>query len=323
MFSRTTDGGATWETPRELYDPGVGGQTLNNIPVVAPDGTVYLFFTRFQPNGVVDMVTMRSTDHGATFGFPSRVALNQANGTRDPANGDPVRDGAGLGSIAVAPNGDLVVAWQDRLPTNSALDGILFSRSSDGGVTWTTPALVNRFTAAQAFTATIAVRADGRIGITHFDFRDDVAGDGKLTTSGWLVTSSDGINWAETRVAQPFDLHLAPVARGYFLGDYMGLVASGGSFVPFFVQTNNRGTEDRTDVYAMPAGLLTGAEPVAQRFSAKPAAPIEPTADDRARRYAATLRRQAARMPEGSVWQARYEAKARAAELALTPPPAR
>jgi hypothetical protein len=314
MFARTIDGGATWEAARVVYDPGVDEQTLNNIPVVAPDGTVHLQFTRILANGAALLYVMRSTDHGASFTAPLQVDTMQPVGARDPADGTPIRDGAGLASIAAGPSGELVVAWADARTSGGARDAILFRRSTDGGATWSPAVAVNQVASTQAFTPTIAVRADGRIGITYFDFRDDVAGDGLLTTSKWLVTSSDGVDWTETRIAQPFDMHLAPVARGYFLGDYMGLVTSGTSFVPLFTQTNNRGTDDRTDVFTLPVGVLAGAATVEMAYSAKPIAPGASATLAPAASRAALLRALAARVPEGSPWQARYEAAARAAE---------
>jgi hypothetical protein len=44
MFTRTTDGGATWEPARVLYDPGAISQTLGNQLLVVPDGTLVAFF---------------------------------------------------------------------------------------------------------------------------------------------------------------------------------------------------------------------------------------------------------------------------------------
>ena len=40
VIARSTDGGATWEPARVLYDPGPGNQTIANQIVVQPDGTV-------------------------------------------------------------------------------------------------------------------------------------------------------------------------------------------------------------------------------------------------------------------------------------------
>ena len=47
MFSRTTDGGHTWEPPRIIYNPGANNQTLGNQIAVLPDGTLVNFFTEF------------------------------------------------------------------------------------------------------------------------------------------------------------------------------------------------------------------------------------------------------------------------------------
>lgn len=44
----------------------------------------------------------------------------------------------------------------------------------------------------------------------------------------------------EDRVTtQPFDLSLAPFARGFFPGDYTGLGTDGSDFLPLFTQTSS------------------------------------------------------------------------------------
>jgi len=42
----------------------------------------------------------------------------------------------------------------------------------------------------------------------------------------------------------------APFAGGFFVGDYEGLATSGTTFIPFFVQTNDENTANRSDVFA-------------------------------------------------------------------------
>ena len=42
----------------------------------------------------------------------------------------------------------------------------------------------------------------------------------------------------------------APIARGYFVGDYEGLGHQDESFLPFFVMTNSGNLSNRTDVFA-------------------------------------------------------------------------
>src|SRR5262249_19656458 len=43
-FSRSTDGGKTWEQPRIILDPGANAYTLGNQIVVLPDGTLVDLF---------------------------------------------------------------------------------------------------------------------------------------------------------------------------------------------------------------------------------------------------------------------------------------
>ncbi len=310
MFSRTIDGGVTWSTASVIYDPGVGNQTLNVTPIVAPDGTVYVFFTEITGGTTTNLRLMRSTDHGATFTAPLPIDQVLVVGASDPGNGNAIRDGSGLGSIAVGPSGELVVAWQDRRATGTTRDGVLLRRSSNQGTSWTPAVIVNRMTGVQAFTPTVTVRNDGRIGVTHLDMRDDSAGDQQLGVAHWLVTSADGVSWNETRVSQPFDLRLAPVARGMFIGDYMGLTNSGTSFLPFFSQTNNAGTTNRTDIYVMPVGQLTSSAVLSDQVVAKQVPQWEPTEAERRATYDAVMRTRAGRVPNWARWQAGFEAAA-------------
>lgn len=97
--------------------------------------------------------------------------------------------------------------------------------------------------------AQVHVRADGTIGVTYYDLRSDTPEPATLFADYWLARSVDGVSWTETRVAGPFDLATAPQAGGaYFLGDYMGLVSSGTTFLPFYTRTTGA-LDNRTDVF--------------------------------------------------------------------------
>jgi hypothetical protein len=141
------------------------------------------------------------------------------------------------------------VVWQDARFSNGARDAIALSRSLDGGLTWTAPVRVNANTAAAAFTPAVHVRADGVIGVTYYDFRNDTADRATLPTDYWIATSTDAINWTESHLSGPFDLQRAPDAGGLFLGDYQALSSLGNNFLPFFVQTTQTEVGNRTDVF--------------------------------------------------------------------------
>jgi hypothetical protein len=209
-----------------------------------------------------------------------------AGGAFDPETRLAIRDGAGLPQIAAAPNGNVYLVWQDGRFVNG-IDSIAFSRSTDSGLTWSAPTQVNGVPNAQAFTPQISVLSDGAIGVSYFDLRSNTPDLNTLPAELWLTRSRDGgATWREVRVAGPFDLAIAPNARGLFLGDYQGLAGSGGQFVTLFAQTTRAAATNPTDIFAL------AVTPVAQKLSIAsadrgyPAAPASAEPSDELRRRA-------------------------------------
>ncbi len=275
FFARTIDGGVTWEPARSIHDPGAMSQTINNIPIVQPNtGMLLNFFTRIDVvnnQNVATLQIIRSTDKGETWSAPITIDAQQAIGATDPENGTQVRDGALIASIAASSTGQLALVWQDARFNGGMRDAIAFSRSFDGGLTWTTPVRVNRDPLVQAFIPTVAYRDDGTIGVTYYDFRSNTASPTELSTDYWLAQSTDGITWQESRVAGPFDLSIAPFANGLFIGDYMSLGTRGSEFIPFFGMTNNGNVNNRSDIaiaFMTSPGFPPGAAAVAAKREA-------------------------------------------------------
>jgi hypothetical protein len=159
FFAYSTNHGATFSTPTNisgnvLYDQG-------SRPVVGPDGTLYVFWegsTRLASLNSTYMV--KSTDGGATWSKPKAVST--------VADILPLRDTAfrvnSYPAAAAAPNGDLYATWDGEVPndgsTNAGTTGcayfivgsgtvranchsaVVYSKSTDGGATWSAPALV-------------------------------------------------------------------------------------------------------------------------------------------------------------------------------------
>lgn len=273
-FSRTTDAGLSWEPARAIYDPGPLAQTINNQIVVLPNGTLVNFFTQFNTAAnaqtIVTLSIVRSPDKGVTWSAPIVISPVQSLGTSDPETGTFVRDGSTLGSIAVGPQGQLVAVWQDARFSNGMRDGIAFSRSLDGGLTWSPATRVNRDPSVPAFLPAVTVRSDGTYGVSYFDFRSNTAATATLLTDYWLTRSTDGLTWLESRISGPFDLAIAPNSEGLFVGDYQGLTSIGATFVPFYAQTNT-GLANRTDIFATLASS-TGAVARATETSMRAAA---------------------------------------------------
>ena len=272
-FAATADGGSTWQVARSIYDPDPQNQTLGNQVVVLPTGVAVNIFTEIDnPAGAStsQLRAIRSLDHGSTWSAPVTISSLAAVGTTDPHNpASPVRDGSDLASMSVGPGGIIYVVWQDSRFSSGQHDGIAMAQSSDGGLNWSTPVEVNADHNVQAFTPTIHVRADGVIGVTYYDLRNDTSA-ATLLTDCWLVTSSDGLNFKETHLSGPFDLNQAPNAQGLFLGDYQALTATATAFVPFYVQTGPAANNFSQTFISFPPAGAAAAGAVAH-FEARPA----------------------------------------------------
>jgi hypothetical protein len=252
-FARTTDNGVSWESARSIFDPGERSQTINN-QVVALPGVVVNFFTQLDTGDgdatAARLALVRSLDGGATWSPPIYVGPVQALGTRDPDTGTRLRDGAFLGSFAGGANGQLAAVWQDARFSGGAHDGVAFSRSTDGGLTWSPPVQVNAVPGVQALLPAVTIRDDGLFAVLYYDMRNNT-GAASLPVDVWLATSADGAVWAENHVAGPFDYQTAPRASAgeLFIGDYQAIAQAGSVLLPYFAQTNPS-TTNRSDVFA-------------------------------------------------------------------------
>jgi hypothetical protein len=260
MFSRTTDGGLTWEIARAIYAPNTAESSVGNQIVVQPNGTL-VDITEWSTNAGDFVAVLQSTDRGVTWSAPKVVATQRAVNVREPDTNKLVRVGAELPEIGVDPTtGRLYAVWMDSRFSNGSIDEIAFSRSTDGGLTWSAPIKVNKTPSTisllkrQAFTPSVEVAANGTVAVTYYDFRKNTSASG-VPTDYWLVHCHSGCtnraNWSETHVAGSFNVKRAPNARGYFLGDYEGLAAVGAGFRVLFAHPTS---SDRANVYFAKVG---------------------------------------------------------------------
>lgn len=273
VFSRTTDGGLTWEPPRTLVDPAPQTHVDSSQAIVLPDGTLIDLYNDYYqgPNQLFikqqSVRVLRSSDHGQTWSAPSLAfpitpfAPPNASGwfTVDPETGQFVHE-AGSPAFAVdRRNGSLYAVWEDGRFSSFQNNDIAFSMSADAGLTWSTPVRINQAPLSipplnrQAFLPSIAVATDGTIGVSYYDFRFNDPNPG-LPTDYWLVqchppsntAPANPANWGgEVRLTDSsFDLEASIifVDGGLFLGDYVGgLTAAGDDFVATFTRVDPDG----------------------------------------------------------------------------------
>ena len=253
-FTRSLNNGVTWETPRAAYDPGAINQTFGNQLAVLPNGNlvnVFLDIIRVATPASETgqrLRVVRSSDQGVSWSAPTTINEYLGIGTVDPATRDKIRDGAGVASMAVGADGALHVVWQDARFARGAYDSVAYSQSRDAGLTWSATVAVNARLDVAAFTPTVHVRDDGSIGVTYYDFRADSADRTTLPTVYRLATSKDGVSWRESAVEDAFELRQAPIAGGFFLGDYQALSSNGSAFSALYARTGGSVANNATEI---------------------------------------------------------------------------
>ena len=159
MFVSSSDGGQTFTDPKLISGNVLYGQ--GSHPVVGPDGTLYVFWDASTRHDALDSTWMvKSTDGGANWSKPTAVAT--------VADILPLRNTAfrvnSFPAAAAAPNGDLYTTWVGEVPNDGSTyagttgcayfivgqtgvpagchSAAVWSKSIDGGATWTAPAPV-------------------------------------------------------------------------------------------------------------------------------------------------------------------------------------
>jgi hypothetical protein len=277
QFSRTTDGGRTWEAARSIYNAPAGNAVWGHQIEVLPNGTLVCVFTELILTGVSNNIpqynyalsVQQSTNHGRTWSVPSKVAAQLPRtdpnpndlpwwGTMtDPENGKGIYSPPMAPSVAMdARNGNLYAVWIDARFNGGQYNSIAFSQSTDGGFSWSAPIQVNQtptnipLANQQAWNPSVAVSANGTIGVSYYDLRNNTPKKSCLADY-WLVhcrptsakPATDPANWRhETRISDA-SFNLRKAARvniggsnAYFVGDYEGLTAVGDSFAAVWTQ---------------------------------------------------------------------------------------
>jgi len=256
MFSKTTNGGLTWSSPRVMVSTPSRQQTIGNVIVVDPHtGALYDFFDFITPPFNVTAFKaafVKSTDGGDTWTKPQIIADIRTVFVNDPNTGQAIRTGDIIPEPAIDPaTGQLYVVWQDSRFNGGHFDEVALSTSTNGGATWSAPIRVNTPTGRPAFTPSVQVNSTHVVAVTYYDFRNLTNQTTTLPTDYWVTESTNnGTSFdSEAHIAGPFDMLTAPYAGGFFVGDYEGLEANGTTLVPFFVQANSGDTTNRTDVF--------------------------------------------------------------------------
>ncbi len=199
LFSRSTDGGATYSNPRPISfsTPYDVGRRDSAAVKVGPDGTVYIVWLDTVNKLVVYRLAI-SHDGGQTFQAQNITVAASTDDLVDPAPGSRVSQfGRPLPSLSIARNGTLYVAWGNR--TGDPVSGhavVLLANSPDGGLTWSAPMVAGDVSGRSVFVASVAADPNNNVNVV-FTALDDVPtgtapGAGVVHYDTYLTRSTNG-----------------------------------------------------------------------------------------------------------------------------------
>ncbi len=244
VLARSTDGGLTWSTPVPVSHrlPHSSEDTTfgQSFPLAAtgPNGEVYVVWNYGPEHGIG---FAKSTDGGRSFSEPRIIIRYQPLGTareipegvRHTVKGKVRAETYPVLVCDTLPgerNGYLYLCWAaDSIPS------VYFSRSTDGGQTWSTPIVVHSDATNDQFWPWMSQDpVTGYLAIMYLDSRDDP--NNILTYTYVSVSTDGGLTWIDRRVADiGSDIRRNPFQGNSFAGDYSGCAFYDGKIYPSWV----------------------------------------------------------------------------------------
>jgi hypothetical protein len=283
MVSVSRDRGDTFSKAVSLSTPSATTPGNTYVyPSVGPDGTVYVAFIGgfdLNKNKVGHVYVAKSVDDGKTWG-PFTIAATPVENPLGYFPPTKFRDGI-IENFAASPTyaGHVYLTYENWDPVAQHSD-VYFVQSTDGGLTWSDPALVNddANTGTDQFQPSVAAGPTGAVAIAFYDRRAACpTGDPAIIASHWgdantcidvslqaykdSGTAAGAVpvggnirvsqsSWDPDQPDQKVDglsqypcaghVDPCPIGRG-FIGDYFGLAISNANIYTLSVSTHNPG----------------------------------------------------------------------------------
>jgi hypothetical protein len=258
---RTTGASAAWQTPTQVSGSettgmGIGGDVKTNAT-----GDVFVFWQ--DADGSRQVYVAKSTDGGVTFGSVVTIASVFAQGRKISIPADSSRMTRVLvsgGAWRTSTKDNAYAVWADLSGESGCTSGsgpgtsasssckarVWFSRSTDGGSTWSAPIMLNNQSGKndQAYPHLAVDEADGTLVVVYYDTVNDP---NRLKTDVFMqMSTDDGVTWTSaTKVTSAQTDETASSAdSGNQYGDYIGLSGYAGTFFPAWTDRRNGAREE-------------------------------------------------------------------------------
>lgn len=217
IFSRSVDGGQTYMTPIGLPTSPVWGTVA-----IAPNGAVYV--SGYSNGNFRVLKSVNAQDPQAMPTFDGAVSVNMGGTLLSHTGPNP---GGLLGQVWIAVDhsggstqGNVYLVSSTNPPGDDPLD-VMFSRSADGGFTWSPPVRINSDPPSPAgwqWFATMAVAPNGRIDVIWNDTRASQQAEISQLYYAWSYDA--GQTWSQNVQLSPsFNSHIGWPNQSK-LGDY-------------------------------------------------------------------------------------------------------
>jgi hypothetical protein len=254
LFSKSLDGGESWSSPIQINkfvgdcldgDDAVGGA----VPAVGPNGEIYVTWA-----GPTGLVFNRSLDQGETW-LQEEILIDSMPGGWNQnisgiqrANGFPITKC----DLSGGPNqGAIYVNWSDQSNGEHDTD-IWFSKSIDGGNTWSSKLKVNDDSSnrQQFFTWMDIDQTNGNLHFVFYDRRNYVDDQ----TDVYLAFSNDGgQSFKNKRISEsPFLPN-----KDIFFGDYTNITVHNNIVRPIWTRLHEGELSIWTDITSFDGTLST------------------------------------------------------------------
>ena len=259
VVARRTGPAGSWQTPVQVSGAETTGTAIGDDVKTNSFGDVFGFFP---DTGSQRLNVVKSTNGGVSFGAPVRIGTSFGSFQfAVPADASrQVLIYITGGAYRTSTVNNVFAAWDDLSGDSGCTSGggpgtnaastcksrIWFSRSTDGGATWSAPVKINNQAGLndQLFPWLVVDETNGKVSITYYDTVGDST---RKSTNVYYQSSTDnGATWSA-----PFKVTTASTNEttagadsGNQYGDYTGLSGINGTFFPSWTDRRSGASEE-------------------------------------------------------------------------------
>jgi hypothetical protein len=242
--ARSTNNGASYSAPAM-----VSTATFNqgSVPFVGSDGTVYVVYAVIDASSqkTIRLEMVKSTNGGVGWDLP--VTVKNVTGLPDHLPNTSFRMHSLPTAAIDQATGHIYVAWADYRNGNA---DILFTRSTNGGATFSAPLEVAHDTTDEFF-PWLSIAPNGAIDIIYYKRVDTTSR--KLNVYHKRSTNGGVSFGTKTKINDGGDIRAGTQFNGRFIGDYIGVVSGPSNVHALWMdarRTSPRTGRRQQDVYS-------------------------------------------------------------------------